>query len=260
MNSKPDIISAFVLPGAPEGVEKLIRPARPKREWMDRTPENYAYRCIPITAANTMGWEILNPVSCEFRWNGLTPQSQIFVYREREVRFGPKSHFGTGVVTWDLPFLFQTPPEYGLVVTGPANHDRPHITPLDGFVRTDWLPFPFTMNWRITTPDVTLRFEEGEPIARIYPYPLALLDEMQIELKELSEDPDFARRFKEWGDVRQRNYLQRQQKAHSDSQQDKPDLEALWNRQYAKGAGAETSAQKHQTVFRCQPVIDKRKP
>jgi hypothetical protein len=259
MNTTSNLISAFLLPGAPAGVDKLIRPARPKREWMDRTPENYAYRCIPLTAANTMGWEILNPVNCEFRWNGLTPHSQVFVYREREVRFGPKSHFGTGVVTWDLPFLFRTPAEYGLVVTGPANHDRPHITPLDGFIRSDWLPFPFTMNWRITTPDVTIRFEEGEPIARIFPYPLSLLDETQIELRDLEDDPEFAAKFRAWGEVRQQNYQQRAQKAQSVSSEGKPDLEALWNRQYARGAGSDGSTQEHQTVFRCQPVRDARK-
>ena len=98
--SNDTLIKAFVLPGAPEGVEKLIRPARPKKNWMDRTPESYAYRCTPMTAANTMGWEILCPVNCEFRWNGLTPHQQLFVYRERELRYGPKSHFGSGVVTF----------------------------------------------------------------------------------------------------------------------------------------------------------------
>ena len=58
---------------------------------MDRTPENYAYRCIPMTAANIMGWEILNPVNWEFRRNGLTPHTQVIVYREKELRFGHRS-------------------------------------------------------------------------------------------------------------------------------------------------------------------------
>jgi len=259
MKLKPDCISAFVLPGAPENVESLIRPARPRREWMDRTPENYAYRCVPLSAANTMGWEILNPVDCEFRWNGLTPQQQIFVYRAREVRFGPKSHFGTGVVTWELPFLFRTPPRYGLVVTGPANHDRAHITPLDGFIRTDWLPFPFTMNWRITEPDKTIRFSEGEPIARVFPYPLDLLDNMKMELHDLGEDPEFEQQFKQWGSKRQENYKQREQKAATTVPGENPELDSLWSRQYATGKGADGAALKHQTVFRCQPVTDSRK-
>jgi hypothetical protein len=257
-SSTDQVIKAFLLPGAPEDAAKLIRPARPTRDWMDRTPEKYVYRCTPLSAANTMGWEILNPVNCEFRWTGLTPQQQIFVYRDRELRFGPKSHFGSGIVTWELPFLFKTPPDYGMVVTGPANHDRDHIVPLDGFIRSDWLPFPFTMNWRITTPDLTIRFEEGEPIARIFPFPLALLDETRMELHDLSEDPEFERQFLDWGKKRQQNYQQRGQAAATTPPGENPNLNTLWNRQYAKGKGADQAAMDHQTVFRCQPVEDKR--
>ena len=258
MPDKQNRITAFVLPGAPENVANLIRPARPKREWMDRTPENYAYRCLPLSAANSMGWEILNPVNCEFRWNGLTPHTQVFVYRERELRFGPKSHFGSGVVTWELPFLFRTTPEYGLVVTGPANHDRADITPLDGFIRTDWLPFPFTMNWRITSPDVSIRFEEGEPIARVFPYPLDLLDATEVELHDLDEDLEFKRQFEDWGKQRQQNYQSRQQKLSTTQPGENPDLDSLWNRQYVKGKGASAAEVQHQSLFRCEPVRDLR--
>jgi len=228
--TKPEPIKAYALPGAPDDVHRLIRPARPTREWMDRTPERYAYRCIPLSAANTMGWEILNPVNCEFRWNGLTPHQELTVYSDRQLRYGPRSHFGTGVVTWDLPFMFRTPPDYGMVVTGPANHDRADIVPLDGFVRTDWLPFPFTMNWRITAPDTTIRFDEGEPIARIFPYPLELLDDARIELRELSADPEFERQFRDWARQRHRNYRKREEKAVSAPGAAKRDLEELWNR------------------------------
>lgn len=258
MDPKQDIITAYVLPGAPADVSGLLRPARPRRDWMDRTPENYAYRCAPLSAANSMGWEILNPVNCEFRWNGLTPHQQVFVYREHELRFGPKSHFGTGVVTWELPFLFRTPQRYGLVVTGPANHDHAHITPLDGFIRTDWLPFPFTMNWRITTPDVTIRFEAGEPIARIFPYPLELLDDTRIELHDLAEDAEFAEKFRLWSEKRRENYQQRELKAATSRPGENPDLDSLWNRQYVSGKGADQAELEHQTVFRCQPPVDKR--
>lgn len=253
------VIKAFVLPGAPENAGDLIRPARPKRAWMDKTPAKYAYRCTPLSAANTMGWEILNPVNCEFRWNGLTPTPSVFVWREREVKFGPKTHFGSGVVTWELPFLFKTPADYGLAVTGPGNHDRADITPLDGFIRSDWLPFPFTMNWRITTPDKTIRFEEGEPIARVFPFPLALLDETDIELQDLSEDPEFEQQFVQWRQQRQHNYQERERLARSTPPGQEPDRESLWNRQYAKGAGSEGAEQKHQTIFSCRPVKDRRK-
>jgi hypothetical protein len=36
-----------------------IRPAETKRQWMDDSPQSYSYRCLPLTIANSHGWEIL---------------------------------------------------------------------------------------------------------------------------------------------------------------------------------------------------------
>jgi hypothetical protein len=118
---------------------------------MDNTPGQYAYRCIPLSAANTMGWEILNPVDVELGWTGFDNGDQIQVKLER-----------------------------------------------DPFVRTDWVPFPFTMNWRITTPNETIKFAAGEPICRVLPYPLELLNDMKIELHDMHEDPAFVQKVKGW--------------------------------------------------------------
>jgi len=254
-------IHACLMPDAPADAIKLIRPCRPNSPWMDRTPGKYAYRCTPLSAANSMGWELLNPVNCECLWNGLTPESQLLVYRESESRFAAQSHFGSGIVTWHLPFVFRTPPGYGMVVTGPANHEKSDAVPADAFVRTDWLPFPFTMNWRITRPQTPVRFEKGEPICRIYPYPIVLLDEIEIEIHDLEETPRFNQAVKDWGEKRKSDYEARK------SQEQKwlengGELaqEALWNRQYAHGRGAEGAQTHHETVFHCKPVRDHHKP
>lgn len=45
-----------------------IRPASNRREWMDATPDRYAYRCLPLSIANAHGWVICcGGVSV---WNG----------------------------------------------------------------------------------------------------------------------------------------------------------------------------------------------
>ena len=36
-----------------------IRPAPRERDWMDRTAQHYAYRCLPLDMANGHGWELL---------------------------------------------------------------------------------------------------------------------------------------------------------------------------------------------------------
>lgn len=250
---------AYVIPGVKKDVSTMIRPCRPARGWMDATPGQYAYRCIPLSAANTMGWEILNPVDVELSWSGADAGDRIDV-RGPQDPFAPHPHFGSGTVTWYIPFLFRTPPEYGLMVTGPANQDKAHIVPLDAFVRTDWVPFPFTMNWRITTPEQRIHFAAGEPICRVLPYPLELLNETKIELHDLEEDPAFMQAVNEWGQQRQSDY-QNQKKAESEwaAKGHKPSMKELWNSRYAKGSGSADSEVDHQTVYKCADVIDKRK-
>ena len=250
---------AYVLPGVSRDMAKTIRPCKPSREWMDNTPGQYAYRCIPLTAANTMGWEILNPVDVELSWSGMDGGDQIEVKAVKDP-FAPQPHFGSGTVTWYLPFLFRTPPEYGLIITGPANQDKQHIVPLDAFVRTDWVPFPFTMNWRITTPKTTVKFVAGDAICRVLPYPLELLNNMELELHDTQEDPAFMQKVKDWEKQRQVDY-QNQQKAEQEwaAEGKKPAMKDLWNSQYAKGRGSDSGAVEHQNVWNCAEPVDKRK-
>ena len=47
-----------------------IRAAEAKRQWMDDSPQSYAYRCLPLTIANTHGWEILCGRTFYAEWNG----------------------------------------------------------------------------------------------------------------------------------------------------------------------------------------------
>ena len=47
-----------------------LRPAGTSRQWMDATPGRFAYRCLPLTSANSHGWEMLCPADFEITWNG----------------------------------------------------------------------------------------------------------------------------------------------------------------------------------------------
>jgi hypothetical protein len=45
-----------------------LRPAPRRRDWMDTTSRQYAYRCLPLAIANQHAWEILCPVPFEASW------------------------------------------------------------------------------------------------------------------------------------------------------------------------------------------------
>jgi len=228
---------------------------------MDAAPQKFVYRCIPLIAANTMGWELLNPIDAEIIWSGGALNTDVKIKQAERDKFGPVSHFGVGMITWYVPFLFRTSPELGLLVTGPPNHERNDCVPLDAFVRTDWLPFPFTLNWRITRPGETVKFSTGEVIATVLPYPIAMLNETALEITDLADDPAFLDEVNQWGRARAQNV----QKAQADIAAwldggEAPTGEGVWNSQYVKAkGGSENGFEPHQTVFRPKAPKDLRK-
>ena len=146
-------------------------PADRARDWMDAFEGRHAYRCLPMAIANTYGWEILSPCSFEIAWNGGMAREDISFRALDGFPHLPhfaESNFSRGVVTFHTGYLFRTDPGWHLMATGPFNRPKHGAAALTGVVETDWLPYPFTMNWQLTPPG-TVRFEAGEPFCLIYP-------------------------------------------------------------------------------------------
>lgn len=169
-----------------------IEPARAARDWMDRTDQRYAYRCLPLSIANASGWELLCPVGFEATWRGTEARDGIVVSSAedpaRAWRFAT-SHFGHGVLTFHTGYLFRTSPGWALWVRGSPNTAKRHLAPLDGVVETDWLDFPFTMNWRFTRAG-TVSFARGEPFCFLTPLAHAVLDAVEPKVRPLDEAPE----------------------------------------------------------------------
>ena len=45
-------------------------PAARTREWMDKTPGSFAYHCLPMVMANSLGWFLISHVPFEAEWDG----------------------------------------------------------------------------------------------------------------------------------------------------------------------------------------------
>lgn len=147
-------------------------PGEASREWMNATSNRFANRCLPLLIANQNGWVLLNTNRFAATWTGGLGKEAITV---EHFDYGPDmlhyavSHFGHGVLTISVPYLFRTPPGYNLYVRGPANLPKDGITALSGVVETDWSDATFTMNWMFTRANHRVMFEQDEPIAMISP-------------------------------------------------------------------------------------------
>jgi hypothetical protein len=184
-----------------------IRPARRERKWMDDADKKSPYRCLPLVVANQYGWEILSTHHFRAVWDGTsTPDGLSVENLSGDGELHASSHFGAGVLTFNIPFLFQTPEGWNLMVRGPTNNPKDGIVPLDGIIETDWSHSTFTMNWRFTRAG-TVEFALGEPICLFFPLQRGVLEKFRAELRTLESNPELDRRYQEWSVSRDRFLL-----------------------------------------------------
>jgi hypothetical protein len=181
-----------------------IRPARGERRWMNDADGKFPYRCLPLVMANQYGWEILSTHRFRASWDGTSKPDGVCVenlYGDGELHC--HSHFGEGVITFQIPFLFKTPEGWNLMVRGPTNNPKDGIVALDGIIETDWSYATFTMNWRFTRA-CTVEFALGEPICLFFPIQRGALETFRGEFQMLESEPEFERKYREWSDSRDR--------------------------------------------------------
>lgn len=177
-----------------------------ERDWMGNTDGSFAYRCLPLNIANAHGWLILNDAPFVAQWNGTDSLDAIRIeaMETEGVSLLASSHFGHGVLTFQVNVLFKTAPEYDLWVTGPTNSVKDGIQPLTGVVETDWSPATFTMNWLFTRKNTPIAFERDEPMCMIFPIPRGLIEKVEPEFRTIESDPELAQAYHTWAASRQK--------------------------------------------------------
>jgi hypothetical protein len=179
-----------------------IRPAPATRDWMDKLPEAFAYRCLPLNIANSHGWEIGCPRSFSARWDGGGEREAITVTGDESAGDLPSSHFGHGVLTFGVSYLFRSPPGINMFVSGPPNQPKHGIAPLSGIIETDWSPYSFTMNWKFTAPNVEVTWKKGEAYLFFFPLQRDMIETVEPEIRPLESDPELADEFRRWHEAR----------------------------------------------------------
>ncbi len=207
-----------------------------QRAWMDATPSRHAYRCLPLTIMNQMGWWIGNPVGFTAVWGGRSAPGDIEVRFDAagdEWRGWINNQFGEGILTWNTPFLFRTKPQGSrLLICGPANYFVANAHPLMALIESDWMSMSFTMNWKLMTPGVPVRFDFGAPLFQAIPLAgnvCADLETAAVSYQKLSEDPEMTRLYEEWHLSRKRFH---EEKARGEIRADG------WQKDYFQGRDA----------------------
>jgi hypothetical protein len=219
-----DLIAYHLYPGTPAGLD----PAPIPRDWMDRAHQRHPYRCLPLVIANQNGWVLRSPAGFRAYWYGGPNKEDVEIRFDGEPHTHIVSHFGSGVVTFTVPFLFRTPPGVNLWVKGPANWVKDGIQALEGVVETDWLASTFTMNWKITRVCEWVRFDKDEPYCMIVPVPRGLTEALVPKRRPIDANQELEAEYRAW-EASRRGFI-------SDLQKNDPQaVQRGWQKDYFQG-------------------------
>lgn len=178
-----------------------LEPGGVRRQWMDATTGKFAYRCLPLVMANQSGWVVRIPGTVCATWNGkVGVDAMTLKFKDSPPSFERQalSHFGHGILSFMLPWVFRTPPGIALLVRGATNHWVTNAHPLDGVVETDWISTTFTMNWQMTARNKEAWFRKGDPICILTPIEIDLMERLEPEIHDLQSNPRLLQEVSEF--------------------------------------------------------------
>ena len=227
-----------------------LAPASRWRSWMSPWLKRSAQRCLPLLMASESGWVLKNPRAFTAVWDGTDAIDGLRVdYPAGKPALGVAgSTFGAGILTFNVPYVFRTPPGVNMLARGPSNWPKDGIAPLEGLVETDWSVATFTMNWKLTRPDHAVTFEEGEPYCMVVPQPRGMLESFTPAFRPMSEDSELLEGFRDWSQSRQELKMKKFLSLYAE---DFKDSRQAWQKEYFRGQYPNgTPAPDHQTKLR----------
>lgn len=163
-----------------------ISPMSIKRDWMDETSENHAYRCFPVTQANVVGYSLSCIEDIEFEWDGINDQTPDHVKI-----FNPERAYsgrGQSSISMDTGLIFRTDEDVSIIAINPVNYFSDEFETMSYAISTSFYdnPFPLALKARAANKKITIK--AGTPVATIIPISLTQLNNTVIKMVDYKDE------------------------------------------------------------------------
>jgi hypothetical protein len=177
---------------------------------MNTPKSSYSYKCLPLRIANELGWEIGCPTTFTCVWDGGESKESIKLSFENpndlHKNITVKSHFGSGILTFSLPYIMRTPKKKSIYIRGPTNFYKEYCQYLDAVIETDWINYSFTYNIKINKKDSIISFTKGEPICSFIILNLEEISNTHLINKNINENKMLKRLQETFAKKRAKNH------------------------------------------------------
>lgn len=186
-------IKAYKIGSTSANIEQLSV----KRDWMDETAGKHAYRCFPVTLANTVGWGLSYPEDIVVVWDGIrgTEPDHIKVLSGNKYVTGEN---GSGTVRINTNIYFETDENTSIMMYQPPNMFIENGQAMTSIVSSGWYDNPVPVVWRIERPNVEFVIKANQPFIAFMPISLGKLKDVEVDIYKKTLDEDRRRENQEY--------------------------------------------------------------
>lgn len=146
------------------------------RDWMDKTANNHAYMCFPLSISNRLGWGISFPQDIRAVWDGITDTTPDHVKILEGEEYVSTAR-GNATLSFLSGMLIRTDENTSTMAMPVPNQFIRGAHCYTSVISTSFYLHEFPVAWRITEPNIEINIPAGTPVAAILPVSLKNLQE-----------------------------------------------------------------------------------
>ena len=175
-----------------------IRQTRIKRDWMDATGEKHAYKCFPISLANTIGYELSLPINVSFVWDGISDASSDHIKILSGEEFISNSR-ANATVSFKTGIVIKSDKNTSFLHMPVPNLFNENYQTFTSIISTSFFDQEFPSAIRILKPDKAITIKADEPFATLVPISLKDMSNIELNLNNFDMDEKWYKDNEERG-------------------------------------------------------------
>lgn len=171
-----------------------------KRDWMDATFQKHAYRCFPVSLANTLGWTFSYPEDISFIWDGNPGSDDGHV----KVLSGERYVFtnrANATISFNSGLTFRSDNNVSLLLMPVPNQFIDGVQGFTNILSTSVLEAPLPYAWKVTKANEVITIPAGTPIVSILPISLSSIQDYEMNLYTENFEQSFYQKLNDYGRI-----------------------------------------------------------
>jgi hypothetical protein len=171
-----------------------------KRDWMDDTFDKHAYRCFPVSLANTLGWTFSYPEDISFIWDGdpSSADGHVKILSGEDYVFTSRAN---ATISFNSGLTFKSEENVSLLMMPVPNQFIEGVQGFTTIISTSVLEPPIPYAWKITKANEVITIPANTPIVSIIPIGLSEIQVTEVNLYTENFSDEYYKGMSDYGNA-----------------------------------------------------------